>query len=241
MADAVHIVVPCFDEERRLDVDELVRLGAKVHLHLVDDGSRDGTARVLQAIAARSPKARVQGLAKNAGKAEAVRAGLIAALADGADVVGYLDADLSTGVDAMLALVDEAARSDVDVVLGSRVLMLGRSITRSPARHYLGRVFATAASMALGLPVYDTQCGAKLFRRTPALVRAVSTPFHARWAFDVELLSRLLRAGLAADRIVEVPLPAWRDVKGSKVTAAASAKALADLAWIAVRHRRELP
>ena len=241
MPDAVHIVVPCFDEELRLDVDELVRLGDRVHLHLVDDGSRDGTVGVLNAIAARSPNARVHVLSKNAGKAEAVRKGLLAALADGADVVGFLDADLSTGVDAMLALVDESARTDVDVVLGSRVLMLGRAIARSPSRHYLGRVFATAASLALGLPVYDTQCGAKLFRRTPALVHAVSTPFHARWAFDVELLSRLLRAGLDVNRVVEVPLQAWRDVKGSKVTAAGSAKALADLAWIAVRHRRELP
>lgn len=241
MAGAVHIVVPCYDEERRLDVEELVRLGARVRLHLVDDGSRDGTVGVLNAIAARSPGARVHVLPKNAGKAEAVRTGLLAALSDGAEVVGFLDADLSTGVDAMLGLVGAIGDPNVDVVLGSRVLMLGRSIARSPARHYLGRVFATAASLALGLPVYDTQCGAKLFRRSPALVRAVSTPFHARWAFDVELLSRLLRGGLEVDRVVEVPLLAWRDVKGSKVTAAGSAKAVADLAWIAVRHRRELP
>ena len=68
-----------------------------------------------------------------------------------------------------------------DLLLGSRVAMLGRDIHRSMVRHYLGRAFATAASIVLDLRVYDTQCGAKLIRRSAALLEALDEPFTSRW------------------------------------------------------------
>src|SRR6185369_2437155 len=74
----------------------------------------------------------------------------------------------------------------------------------------------------LHLGVYDTQCGAKLFRRSPALLAALAQPFRSRWAFDVELLQRLLRGrdgvpAIAASDFLEEPLEVWRDVPGSKL------------------------
>ena len=74
-----------------------------------------------------------------------------------------------------------------------------------------------AASIILKLPVYDTQCGAKAFRASAALSRALEEPFHARWAFDVELIGRLLANGLGCRDFVEVPLRRWVDVGGSRL------------------------
>ena len=129
------------------------------------------------------------------------------------------------------------------VVMGSRVKLLGRDIERKTMRHYLGRVFATCASMVLSLPVYDTQCGAKLFRNTRGTRWAFRAPFLSRWLFDVELLARL---GLLGRRrpaydthrcVYEKPLPEWRDVAGSKIKLRDWVKAAWELARIGCRYR----
>jgi hypothetical protein len=109
----------------------------------------------------------------------------------------------------------------VEVFLGSRVMLMGRDIRRNAWRHYPGRVFATAASMALGLPVYDTQCGAKMFRNTQLLRNVFSTSFRTRWIFDVEIIARFIaeseNRNAVASMIYEQPVREWRDVEGSKV------------------------
>jgi dolichyl-phosphate beta-glucosyltransferase len=221
---------------------------AEASLLFVDDGSTDATAERLAAIAARRPdRVAVLSLRPNGGKAEAVRRGMRDALGRGARLVGYLDADLSTPPRELIRMHQTLARAGVAVVLGARVALLGTDIERSVVRHYLGRVFASAASMILKVRVYDTQCGAKLFRASPALEAALATPFMSRWAFDVELLGRLLTGGpdvppLPLSAILEMPLETWHDVKGSKLGPAAMARTLAELGRIgidlAVRRRR---
>lgn len=238
---AATLVVPCYDEERRLDGDALVGLvdaRPGLSLLLVDDGSRDGTRGVLEAVAARRPtQIRTLGLDRNGGKAEAVRRGLAQSLMGADDLVGYFDADLSTPPQELLRLLAVIEERRASVVMGARVALLGTDIHRQPARHYLGRLFATAASAILGVRVYDTQCGAKVFRRTPALTEALDAPFLSRWAFDVELLGRLLigtptAPPVGAADIVELPLQTWRDVPGSKLNPAAMAGTVKDLAVI---------
>lgn len=240
------IVVPCFNEATRLDPDRVHELAERCGtVLLVDDGSTDATASMLAAISAAAPgTTRLKHLATNQGKAAAVRHGLNVALEGGAAVVGYCDADFAAPPDEMARLV-EVLNGDpiVEVVIGSRVALLGTDVRRSHARHYAGRVFATAASAALGMTVYDTQCGAKVFRDTSALRRALSQPFRAGWAFDVELLARLRRgdatmAGLEIDRFLEVPLRRWHDVRGSKLTPFAAARAAGGLLRIAFSERR---
>lgn len=223
----VALVVPCYVEAARLTPAAfLAFLPSRPWLTLlfVDDGSRDGTVGVLESIEAACPgQVKVRRLA-HAGKAEAVRAGVLEAARWQPDYIGFWDADLSTPLEALDDFVALARRRpDVDLLLGSRVNVMGRDIRRSGARHYVSRVFATAASHALDLPVYDTQCGAKLFRASGDVMGVFAKPFRSRWIFDVEILERYLLLEVADGgparraRIYELVLPVWHEVAGSKL------------------------
>jgi glycosyltransferase involved in cell wall biosynthesis len=240
----VTVVVPCYNEAARLAPAGFAPLWKRGDMHLlfVDDGSGDDTARVLAGLRDSCPeRISVLRLPGNRGKAEAVRQGLLVAL--GAEVVpaavGYLDADLSTPAEEMLRLID-ALGPGVDAAIGARVALLGRDIRRNRGRHYLGRIFATAASLVLDVPVYDTQCGAKMFAVGPGLREALAEPFRSRWAFDVELLGRLFVAQGGRAGIVEVPLGVWRDVPGSKLRVGEMLGAGFDLVRVGVDLRRRL-
>jgi dolichyl-phosphate beta-glucosyltransferase len=229
------VVVPCYNEARRLATDAFASFAnrADIELLFVDDGSHDGTATVIESMCTLAPK-RIETLrlAANVGKGGAVYAGLVHAIGDGAEVVGYLDADLSTPLDELERLIDVRADTGVDAVLGSRVGLVGYDVRRSAVRHYLGRVFATAASLLLRLQIYDTQCGAKVLRVGPALGRALQTPFQTRWVFDLELLMRL-RAADPDVSLLEVPLRRWHAVDGSKLTGRQMLQAARDLLLLA--------
>ena len=250
MSDQAAIVVPCYNEANRLWQSEFLRLldqDANVRLIFVDDGSTDSTLEVLRALSSQAPaRVFVVPQAVNQGKAEAVRSGMryaIEQLFENKDdaIVGYLDADLATPVDEALRLLDRIRSAPCDVLLASRVALLGRDIKRTTARHYMGRVFASVASAILHLRVYDTQCGAKFFRRTPALSSAIEQPFISRWAFDVELLGRLTSGAhrIPTERIIEEPLLVWRDVANSKLGLLQMSGAGVDLLKIgwSLRHR----
>lgn len=237
------VVIPFYNEERRFDRTRLMELASDpaVEILAVDDGSRDRTAELIAEVAAGSKgKIELLELAKNAGKGEAVRRGMQHVVRSGHRTVGFTDADFSTRPKELLTLlarIDE--QDDLDVLIGSRVAMVGRNVERKAMRHYLGRMFATIAANILRTPFYDTQCGAKFFRVTPALEAALSDRFVSRWAFDVELLGRLLIGtaavrGVPLERVREVPLEEWVDAGGSKVTSAAMLKTLGDLARIEI-------
>jgi dolichyl-phosphate beta-glucosyltransferase len=254
MGSSAIIVIPCYNEAARLPVHQFKAFagaGHAVQFLFVDDGSTDGTWPVLEGLRQEDPRRfAICRLARNVGKAEAVRLGVLRALEAGPDYVGYWDADLATPLDAIGAfckLLD--ARPELEIAFGARVRLLGHAVERKALRHYLGRVFATAASLTLGLGVYDTQCGAKLFRASAATQALFQRPFVTRWLVDVEILARLIqtRRGTplpqAEEVIYELPLPKWHDVAGSKVKGRDFAKGLFELAriyWQYLRPRAPL-
>ena len=244
----VTIVVPCYNEEKRLDPAAFLRMARahpEIRFLLVNDGSTDGTQALLDALA-RDGGASIEALslASNRGKAEAVREGVRHALRDRPEAFGYWDADLSTPLEEIPAFLKILAEhEEIELVMGSRVKLLGRDIERKVSRHYLGRVFATCASTSLGVPVYDTQCGAKLFRNSPGTRWAFRSPFLSRWIFDVELMARLGLLGARRPRydtercVYEHPLPVWRDVAGSKIRLLDWFTAAWELVRITCRYR----
>jgi glycosyltransferase involved in cell wall biosynthesis len=239
------LVVPCFNEEQRLPVDELRGYrpeGVRLEILLVNDGSTDGTLRLLESLRDADPsRFSVLDLERNSGKAEAVRRGIAVALDRKPDLVGFWDADLATPLGEIGGFLDVfAGRPEIEMVFAARVRLLGRSISRNPARHYFGRVGATLISQSLGLAVYDTQCGAKLFRAGDAMREIFAAPFISRWIFDVEIIARLVQQrgrDAAARAIYELPIMTWHDVKGSKVKSTDFGRALKDLGRIRRAYR----
>jgi dolichyl-phosphate beta-glucosyltransferase len=239
------IVVPCYNEARRLDLSAFLDHALRHNdtFLFVNDGSTDETGALLDEFNEVSPDSfRVLHLPHNRGKAEAVRQGVMQALAVRTNYVGYWDADLATPLEAIgefRTYLDAHPR--VEALLGARVRLLGRTIERRALRHCLGRLFATAAAGVLKLPVYDTQCGAKLFRATDRVRGIFAQPFRTTWIFDVELLARMLETiptgADPTELIHELPLRQWRDIAGSKVKAGDFVRAAGQLASIWRNYR----
>jgi glycosyltransferase involved in cell wall biosynthesis len=211
--------------------------GTGVHLLFVDDGSRDRTVEVLETLrAGYEDTAAILSCPENQGKAGAVRLGVLHALDQFQPAfVGYWDADLATPLDALPRFSQTFAQNPAtEMVFGARVQLLGRHIERRAVRHYAGRVFASTVSVLLKMKIYDTQCGAKLFRVTPETRQIFADPFLSKWVFDVEILARyqalLGRTPEQLQQVIyEYPLEKWTDVAGSKVHVGDFAIALADV------------
>lgn len=217
----IALVVPCYNESSRLKKDDFLSfLNANPDFSIlfVDDGSKDQTLALLQEFKKQNQKQiEVLALAKNSGKAEAVRLGMKKAYQDQFDLIGYWDADLATPLeDAILFAKKLSENLQLLGIFGSRVLKLGTPIQRKTSRHYLGRIFATCVSFLTQLPVYDSQCGAKLFRSS-ICPQITDSPYISRWFFDVEILMRLKKTSDPSVCCFEHPVTKWIDVDGSKL------------------------
>lgn len=239
------VVTPCYNEERRLPVQAFEAYLAErddVGFCFVDANSDDGTGPLLREIVARHPdRTAFTATPGSHGKAQAVRAGVLhASERPGVERIGYWDADLAaplSEVTRFIALFTE--RPEVRFVCGARVRRLGARIMRPAIRRYLGRAFATAAGRLLHMPVYDTQCGAKMLDAALA-AELFAEPFLSQWVFDVELLARARRrlGDAFPEAVVELPLEAWEEVAGSRLRPTDFLWAGVQLVRIAAKYRR---
>lgn len=246
MNPTIRVVIPCYNEVDRLDTEIFAAFAETdpgVAFVFVDDGSTDGTFAVIKGLQARNPRNfEALRLAENCGKAEAVRQGMNHAFESDCELVGFWDADLATPLPVIRDFAAQFQQQPhLRAVIGSRVKLLGRSVERHRRRHYAGRLFATAAALSLGFPVYDTQCGAKLWRRTAANRALFETSFKSDWVFDVEILARMAvdAEPPPLESVMEFPLLEWRDVPGSKVKLSHLPGTAVDLAAIFWRYRAD--
>jgi dolichyl-phosphate beta-glucosyltransferase len=213
MATRLSIVIPAYNEAERLPpyLAEIRDYLRKAHwldweLVVVDDGSQDGLEHVLEDR---------DGLVllrheRNQGKGAALLTGVTAA---SGELVLLADADGATPI-AEERRLREAIEQGADLAVGSR-LALDRTATRERTWHreLCGRSFAWFVRRLLSLPVHDTQCGFKMFRKEAGL--ALFALCRERgYLLDVELLAFAHRLGY---RIAEVPV-SWKDVPGSKLS-----------------------
>jgi glycosyltransferase involved in cell wall biosynthesis len=238
MTTYLTLVIPCYNEEKRLPLaqfQEFLHAHERVSYLFVNDGSTDGTLAMLNSFANQmGPRAQVLNLEKNSGKAEAVRRGMLEVKTAYA---GYWDADLATPLDESISMLQILDEKHSWMILGCRINRLGAHVHRKLSRHYLGRVFATCASLALGLSVYDTQCGSKIIDQR-FLSQLFDRPFMSRWLFDVEILFRIKALkGFHRDVLFELPLMHWMDEHGSKLKLRDFLRAPLEL-WQMARHYR---
>lgn len=214
---SIAIIVPCYNEAKRIKALEFISFAKQhpdIQFYFVNDGSTDDTKKILLQIR-QSSNSIIICLEKNLGKAEAVRQGFINALEDKHELVGFLDADLSTGLKEFLKLKQSLISQNFDFVLGSRIKKIDTDIQRSFFRHITGRIIATIIDLQFSLGVYDTQCGAKIFRST-VIQNIIDKRFYTRWFFDVEILLRIRKTN-SNYKAAEIPLSKWQNIPDSRL------------------------
>ena len=217
------IIIPCYNESKRLDFNEfanILKQDSEIDFLFCNDGSTDNTFDLLKKFETLHPqRIYLFNMSQNSGKAEAVRCGILEACKkEDYKYVGFWDADLATPLTEIPLILKAAETGSKMIAMGSRWKRMGATVERKTSRHLLGRVFSTFSSIILKLPVYDTQCGAKIFRKELSVL--FEEKFITRWLFDIELLARYRnKFGVknALSSILEVPLNIWEEKGGSKL------------------------
>jgi dolichyl-phosphate beta-glucosyltransferase len=237
--DSLSIVIPAYNEARRLPqtlrqvLDWLASRTFSFHeVIVVDDGSRDETARVVEEFAKTSPCVRLARNPGNRGKGYAVRNGMLEAKGEW---ILYTDADLSTPIEEIEKLCRAAHGQGAAIAIGSRAVDRSLVEVHQPAlRELSGRFFNLVMRGVTGLPFRDTQCGFKLYRADAAR-QIFSQQRQEGFSFDVEDLLIARNLGI---RAVEVPVR-WANVEGTKVRLSQGMKSFSDLVRIRMDHRQK--
>jgi glycosyltransferase involved in cell wall biosynthesis len=210
------IVIPAYNESARIGktlervLDCVHTRGWNAEVLVVNDGSSDNTASIVEGFAAKDPIVRLINNSSNRGKGYSVRNGILQA---SGDIVMFTDADLSSPMEEAERLF-AAICGGADIAIGSRWLEVKRQTLRQPLyRRFFGRCFNLVTRMIMALPFADTQCGFKAFTR-----QAAQTVFRLqrieRWGFDPEILFIATKRGYS---IREVPVT-WGHDERSRIS-----------------------
>ncbi len=219
------IIIPCYDEADRLNLETFLDFSAAnpdISFCFVNDGSNDRTMDVLRELLSKNPKQfQIVDLEKNQGKAEAVRQGVLKNTSDSAfQFIGYFDADLATPLSEIKKLLAHFSNDpQLEIVFGSRKKTKDNTIRRNIYRHNFGRIYAWLTTSILGLPVYDTQCGAKILSGAIA-ANVFQKTFLDRWLFDLEIFCRIkkIKGKSFKHSIKEVAVDTWTETGDSKIS-----------------------
>lgn len=217
------IIVPCYNEGERINLNTFLEFSKKynfINILFVNDGSTDDTSELLLKIVD-NKSIYLLNLTENQGKAQAVRkAALYINNSISSEWIAYWDADLATPLEEILHMYNSILNNNnLDIVFASRIKRIGSNINRSTSRHLIGRILSSFVSIILKLPIYDSQCGAKLIRSS-----IIDIIFHdefiSKWLFDIELIARYrnyngIKKTLCS--LFEYPLLNWTEIPGSKI------------------------
>jgi dolichyl-phosphate beta-glucosyltransferase len=216
MDPPLSVVVPAFNEAIRLP-PYLTRIRRYLEQQfsdheviVVDDGSTDGLPAMLNDLSREWPQLKIMRHSENRGKGAAVRTGMMAGRGER---LLFADADGATPIEEegrLRAAIDAGA----DIAVGSRLVESGDVIRqRTWARRLVGQAFARVARAVVGVPLRDTQCGFKMFRKLPA-TKLFGLVQEQGYLFDIELL---ILANHLGYQVAEVPI-SWSDVPGSRLS-----------------------
>lgn len=238
------IIIPCFNEVQRIDKQAYINFLKRtldVNLVFSDDGSTDNTISVLKEIkASYENRVHIYVSNRNRGKAEAIKSAVLYLKNQNLkpSKIAYIDADLAVSLEECYAL-SKNLNDKIHFAFGSRISKVDNIIIRSSFRHYSGRMIATVISNILDVPVYDTQCGCKIFKSDLAF-KVFENPFISKWLFDVEIFFRIINLYSKTELkhiAREIPLESWIDAGHSKVKLTYFFKMWYDLFLIKKQYR----
>jgi len=197
------VVMPTYNEAESVVgvIDQVLAADPRVDVLIVDDGSPDGTARLVADRAAGEPRVRLLERSAKQGLGAAYRAGFAWGLQRGYEALVEMDADLSHPPERLPALLDGLAGADL--VIGSRYVPGGRTVNWSRLREAISRGGNAYVRLALGVPVHDCTAGYRAYRRQVLEALPVSAVQSNGYCFQVEMVHRTWQEGF---RVVEVPI-----------------------------------
>lgn len=237
MNKSVAIIIPVYNEEKRIGttlnalIDFANQCGFQFKLYIINDGSTDNTIEAIQSL---TPKFNFEfeliNNQTNRGKGYVIRQAMTTI--SGFDFYYLADADLSAQWQTLSDFIGIAEANNFDCVVASRALPES-NVTTSAHKKLLGNLANAPIRLALGLHVYDTQCGYKLF--SAKCQPAFSLQKLERWGFDFEVLYIIKQMGLS---IKEIGIQ-WQNKEGSKVTAVDYLRTFRDL-WDVFSRKEEI-